>query len=103
MISRIDCNVIGLFACVAFVSLAASPGHAAPTLTLTEAQRIAAVNAPQLQAQSAAVRAAEAAGISAGEWADPKLIVGLDNLPVDGADRFSVARDFMTMRLTLFL
>ena len=28
----------------------------------------------------------------------PKLIVGIDNLPLDGADRFNLTRDFMTMR-----
>ena len=88
-----------LMAC-ALASVACS---AAPALSLVDAQRIAAANAPHLQAQSAAIRAAEAAGISAGELADPKLIVGLDNLPVDGADRFSVARDFMTMRKIGFM
>ena len=88
-----------LMAC-ALASVACS---AAPALSLVEAQRIASANAPQLQAQAAAVRAAEAAGLSAGELADPKLIVGLDNLPVDGADRFSVARDFMTMRKIGFM
>ena len=95
MFSRINCNVIWLFS---FVAFAATPGHATPTLSLNQAQRIAATNAPQLEAQSAAVRAAEATGVSAGELSDPKLIVGIDNLPVDGADRFSVGRDFMTMR-----
>ena len=95
MFSRINCNVIWLFSLVAF---AATPGHATPTLSLNQAQRIAATNAPQLEAQSAAVRAAQATGVSAGELNDPKLIVGIDNLPVDGPDRFSFGRDFMTMR-----
>ena len=103
MFSRINCNVIGSLAFVAFSLSAVTPSHATPTLTLAEAQRIARANAPQLQAQSAAVRAAEAAGISAGELADPKLIVGLDNLPVDGADRFNLTRDFMTMRKIGFM
>ena len=93
MFSRINCNVIWLFS---FALLMAA--RAAPALTLEEAQRIAANNAPQLEAQSAAVRAAQATSVSAGELNDPKLIVGIDNLPVDGADRFSVGRDFMTMR-----
>ena len=103
MFSRINCNVIGSLAFVAFSLSAVTPSHAAPTLTLAGAQRIARANAPQLQAQSAAVRAAEAAAISAGELADPKLIVGLDNLPVDGADRFNLTRDFMTMRKIGFM
>jgi outer membrane protein TolC len=29
---------------------------------------------------------------------DPVVRLGIDNLPVEGADRFSVGRDFMTMR-----
>jgi outer membrane protein, heavy metal efflux system len=76
----------------------ASVGHAAPLLSLTEAQRLAATDAPQVDAQAAALRAAEQSTISAGEQADPKLIVGVDNLPVDTSDRFSLTRDFMTMR-----
>jgi hypothetical protein len=29
---------------------------------------------------------------------DPVLKLGLNNLPIDGPDRYSVTRDFMTMR-----
>lgn len=72
--------------------------HAAQPLSLTEAQRLATKDAPQVEAQAAALRAAEQSTISAGEQADPKLIFGIDNLPVDTSDRFSVTRDFMTMR-----
>jgi outer membrane protein, heavy metal efflux system len=67
-------------------------------LTLIEAQRLASSDAPTLAAQRAAVDAARQLVAPAGEQADPKLILGIDNVPVDGADRFSVARDFMTMR-----
>ena len=95
MISR------SIFILVFFFATAAS-SHAAP-LSLTDAQRLAAANAPQLEAQAAAVRAAQQSRISAGEQADPKLIVGIDNLPVDTADRFSLTRDFMTMRKIGFM
>ena len=88
------------FAVAAFV---ATPVQSATALTIAEAQRIATIDAPQLQAQGAAVRAFEAATINAGELADPKLLVGIDNLPVDGADRFSLGRDFMTMRKIGFM
>ena len=81
---------------------AITTGIAAP-LSLADAQRLAAANAPQLEAQDAALRAARQSSISAGEQADPKLIVGIDNLPVDTADRFSVTRDFMTMRKVGFM
>ena len=79
----------------ALVSVAS---YAASPLSLAEAQRIAADDAPQIDAQSAALRAAQQASIGAGELADPKLIVGIDNIPTDGADRFNLTRDFMTMR-----
>lgn len=93
-----------VYRCVLFflcsISLAA---HAATPLSLTEAQSIASREAPQLAAQDAALRAAQQTSISAGERPDPKLIIGLDNLPVDGADRFSITRDFMTMRKIGFM
>ena len=103
MLSQINCNIVCSLAFAAISLSALAPCHAAPALTLAQAQRIARDNAPQLQAQSAAVRAVEAAGISASEFADPKLIVGLDNLPLDGADRFNIGRDFMTMRKIGFM
>ncbi len=37
-------------------------------------------------------------GAAAGQLPDPVLKLGVDNLPVDGADRYSIGRDFMTMR-----
>ena len=81
---------------------AVTTGAAAP-LSLPDAQRLAAGNAPQVEAQAASLRAAQQSSISAGEQADPKLIVGIDNLPVDTADRFSLTRDFMTMRKIGFM
>jgi hypothetical protein len=86
------------------VSLANSfPSFAAPPLSLAEAQRIAANDAPQLNAQSAALRAIQQSAISANQQADPKLIIGVDNVPVDTSDRFSLTRDFMTMRKIGFM
>jgi hypothetical protein len=35
---------------------------------------------------------------AAGQLPDPVLKLGLNNLPIDGPDRYSVTRDFMTMR-----
>ena len=77
--------------------------HAAPLLSLAEAQRIAAADAPQVDAQAATLRAAQQASLGAGELADPKLIIGIDNIPTDGADRFNLTRDFMTMRKIGFM
>ena len=76
---------------------------AAPALSLAEAQRIATGDAPQIDAQAAALRAAQQASLGAGELPDPKLILGIDNVPTDGADRFNLTRDFMTMRKIGFM
>ena len=67
-------------------------------LSLGEAQQIAAARSPQIVAQEAVARAARDMAVSAGQLPDPVLKLGIDNLPVSGADRLSVSRDFMTMR-----
>jgi outer membrane protein TolC len=88
----------GVAVFAAFFSCAASTGGIAQALSLGEAQRIAAGGAPLLAAQEAAVRAAREASIGASELPDPKLTLGVENLPIEGGDRFSLTRDFMTMR-----
>ena len=69
-----------------------------PPLTLAEAQRRAIAHSRQLSAQDHAIAASREMAIAAGQLPDPVLKLGVDNLPVEGADRFSIARDFMTMR-----
>src|SRR4029453_18638804 len=44
------------------------------------------------------VAAAEAGAPSAGRLPDPELVTGVENWPIDTADRYSFTRDFMTMR-----
>jgi outer membrane protein TolC len=80
----------------AVLTHAASPVWAAVPLTLAEALLIATDRSQQLAAQGAITQAARA--VSAGQWPDPILKLGVDNLPVNGPDKFSVSRDFMTMR-----
>lgn len=67
-------------------------------LTFDEALRLAQTQAPQLKAREAAVAAAQSNSLPAGELPDPKLVLGVDNLPINGPDAYSVTRDFMTMR-----
>jgi outer membrane protein TolC len=75
----------------------AGPVPAAP-LSFQAALDGAERNSPQLAAQAAGVDAARAAAIPAGALPDPKLLVGVDNLPISGADRWRLNRDFMTMQ-----
>ena len=86
--------------CGLVLLLAAVPlAHAAETtLTLSQAQRLAGERSRQLAAQDSAVTASREMAVAAGQLPDPALKFGIDNLPVDGADRFNVTRDFMTMR-----
>ena len=67
-------------------------------LTLAEALRLAAANARSVSASDAAARGARELVVSAGQLPDPVLRAGIDNLPVDGPDAWSLDRDFMTMR-----
>ena len=77
-----------------------APNPASPPipLTLDSALRLAQARSLQLPAQDAAATAARQAAVAAGQRPDPVLRAGNNNLPVTGPDRFSVARDFMTMR-----
>lgn len=70
----------------------------AAALSFTEAQQTALTQSRQLAAQDAAVASARELGIAAGERPDPVLTLGIDNLPANGPDRYSLTRDFMTMR-----
>lgn len=67
-------------------------------LTFDEALRLAQAKAPQLKAREENVAAAQSNSVPAGELPDPKLALGIDNLPVNGPDAYSVSSDFMTMR-----
>ncbi len=67
-------------------------------LTLSEAQGRAVGRSLQLAAQDSAIAASREMAAAAGQLPDPALRLGVDNLPIDGADQFSLTRDFMTMR-----
>lgn len=71
----------------------------AAALSLDDALRLAERNAPSLQARQEQITAARNAVLPAGELPDPRLNLGLQNLPVDGSDRWSTNRDFMTMQV----
>jgi outer membrane protein TolC len=85
-----------------FLSLAlawALPGATtAASLTLADAQRLAVERSRQITAQDASITSSREMAIAAARLPDPLLRIGIDNLPIDGTDRFSLERDFMTMR-----
>ncbi|MEA3154556.1 MAG: hypothetical protein QOK44_2145, partial [Betaproteobacteria bacterium] len=80
-------------------SSVATFAHAADSpLTLAEAQRLAVERSRQVAGQDAGVFASREMAVAAGQLPDPMLKFGIDNLPIEGSDRFSLSRDFMTMR-----
>src|SRR5439155_1330194 len=90
--------LIAFIRLVALALAAALPVRAAEPLSFDQALRIAEDRSRQLPAQDAAASAAREMAIAAGQRPDPTLKAGVNNLPIDGPDRFSVTRDFMTMR-----
>ncbi|AJZ56782.1 outer membrane efflux family protein [Paraburkholderia fungorum] len=85
-----------LFALIAFTSVAAHAQQAA--LTLDAALQSATDRSAAMQAAQSSVQASSEAVISAGQLPDPMLKAGVDNLPVNGPQRFTIGQDFMTMR-----
>jgi len=68
-----------------------------PGLSFKEALDAAVARAPTLAARRATAEGAATARVSAGRLPDPRLAVGVDNLPVTGDEAFSLTDDFMTM------
>ncbi len=77
--------------------LAVSVVHAEP-LSFRTALELAEQNAPELGAQAAALAATRAAAAAAGRLPDPRLLLGVDNVPTSGTEQWSLDRDFMTMQ-----
>lgn len=79
--------------------LVAGAAHAQqPPFTLDAALQSATDHSASMQAAQASVRASSEAAVKAGQLPDPMLKAGIDNLPVNGGQRFTVGQDFMTMR-----
>ncbi len=80
------------------LALACSPHAFAQPLSLPDALRAGEAQAPRLAAQGHAVNAATFQVSRATELPDPRLKLGLENLPVSGNNAFRYDQDFMTQR-----
>src|SRR5256885_62195 len=69
-----------------------------PPLSLPEAQRLAAVRSKQVEASDLAVSASQDLAVAAAQRPDPGAKVGLEKLPIHGAERFRVPPDVLTKR-----
>jgi outer membrane protein TolC len=74
------------------------PLLSAAPLTLDEALTLAVQRSESRRAADAATGSAREAAKAASELPDPMLQVGIENLPVTDADRFSTTREGMTMK-----
>jgi outer membrane protein TolC len=79
------------------VSHAATP-QSAPSLSVEETVALATTHAGDAESSRGAVEAAVQMAVAAGQLPDPVLKLGLNNVPVNGPDQFSLSRDFMTQR-----
>ena len=70
----------------------------ADNLSFDKALELALHEAPIITANEAQIEASRQSAIPAGALPDPQLALGIDNLPIDGADSFNLSRDFMTMQ-----
>ena len=89
-------SLFAVFALLATISPCTPLG--AQTLSLDDALRIGEAQAPRLTAQRYAIGSADHKVARAGELPDPRLKLGLENLPVSGSSRFRYDTDFMTQR-----
>jgi outer membrane protein TolC len=83
---------------LALVLGCAAAAWGAEPLTLADAQRIALARSQLLVANEAAASSARRMAQGASQLPDPVLKLGVENVPLSGPDRFSLSRDFMTMR-----
>ena len=70
----------------------------AQPLGLEDAAALALLNQPLLLGQQASIDASRENAVADSELPDPRLKLGINNLPINGPDQFSVTRESMTMR-----
>jgi outer membrane protein TolC len=78
--------------------IAAMSVGAQESLSLPEALKLAEARSTLLASSDFAAQAARERGIAAAQLPDPVLKFGLDNVPINGPDQYSLTADFMTMR-----
>lgn len=83
----------------ALLTLASATVYAQDTgLTLDAALDQATNRSAAIQASQASVLASTHAAVRADQLPDPMLKAGIDNLPLNGPERYSLTQDFMTTR-----
>ena len=91
------CRSVSTLALAVAAIVSPSIDAAESGLSFAEALKIAVTRSQQIVSQRAMAEAAGEMVVSAGELPDPKLKAGVENVPVEGPDAWSLKRDFMTM------
>ena len=86
------------YATALIIGLGAVPGMSA-ALTLEEAIELAEQQAPSLAARNASLQAAQNLVTPAGELPDPRLSVGVQNLPIEGDSSLRLGAERMTAQM----
>ncbi len=73
-------------------------GQSAGALSLQEAVGLASARSANAETSRASVQAANEMAVAAGQLPDPVVKLGVNNVPLNQSDQFSLTRDFMTMR-----
>ncbi|QCP53678.1 TolC family protein [Trinickia violacea] len=93
---RAALRVRSLVAALAFLSVAV---HAQEVpVTLDAAIQAATDNSAAIGAAQASVRASSEASVKAGQLPEPALSAGIDDLPINGSQRFTIGQNILTMR-----
>ena len=72
--------------------------ESAPALSLQEALALATARSADAETSRSAVQSAIEMAVAGRQMPDPVLKVGVNNVPANGTDRFSLGTDSMTMR-----
>jgi outer membrane protein TolC len=91
-------QVVGAFVVALVLAGTVQSVRAQQTLSLDQALRLAQDRSRQLVGYDSAAAAARDMAVAVGTLPDPTLKAGINNLPVNGPDQFSVTSDSMTMR-----
>ena len=75
-----------------------APAWSAAPIAFDEAVHLAVERAPALQARRSQTEAAREDAVRAAALPDPKLTLGLANIPITGTDAFDLHADDMTMK-----
>jgi len=95
---RRRCSFRHWAALVLALTFVAAPAWSAAPIAFDDAVRLAVERAPALQARRSQTEAAREDAARAAALPDPRLTLGLTNVPVTGTDAFDLRADDMTMK-----